>query len=84
MIHQPIGGIGGQASDIERHAREVVNLKARLNNILVKHTGQSKDQVEKDTDRDTFLTPAQALEYGLIDEVVATRKKSSSEEDKDN
>ena len=75
MIHQPLlmGGMQGQASDIDIQAREILRIREQLNNILVKHTGQSLKKIEKDTDRDLFLTSKQAMEYGLIDEVIAAR-----------
>jgi ATP-dependent Clp protease protease subunit len=70
MIHQPSGGFGGQASDIELHAKEILRLKSKLNEILQKHTNQNLDRIEKDTDRDYFMGAGEAKEYGLIDEVV--------------
>ena len=70
MIHQPSGGFGGQASDIELHAQEILRLKAKLNEIIMKHTGQPLERIEKDTDRDYFMGAGEAKEYGLIDEVV--------------
>ena len=70
MIHQPSGGFGGQASDIELHAKEILRLKAKLNEIMQKQTGQPLDRIEKDTDRDYFMGAGEAKEYGLIDEVV--------------
>lgn len=70
MIHQPLGGAQGQATDIEIQAQEILRMKKMLNEILVKHTGQSIKQVEKDTDRDYFMAPDQAVAYGLIDEVI--------------
>jgi ATP-dependent Clp protease protease subunit len=70
MIHQPSGGFGGQASDIELHAKEILRLKAKLNEIMQKHTGQPLDRIERDTDRDYFMGAGEAKEYGLIDEVV--------------
>ena len=70
MIHQPSGGFGGQASDIELHAKEILRLKHILNEIMSKHTGQSIEQVHKDTDRDNFMSAADAKAYGLIDEVM--------------
>ena len=76
MIHQPSGGFGGQASDIELHAKEILRLKAKLNEIMQKHTGQPLDRIEKDTDRDYFMGAGEAKEYGLIDEVV-TKKPAS-------
>jgi len=73
MIHQPLGGFQGQASDIEIHAREILYLRSRLNEMLSKHTGKPIEQIEKDTDRDNFLSASAAVEYGLIDKVMATR-----------
>ena len=70
MIHQPSGGFGGQASDIEIHAKEIIRLKAKLNEMMQKHTGQSLERIEKDSDRDFFMGGGEAKEYGLIDEVV--------------
>jgi ATP-dependent Clp protease protease subunit len=70
MIHQPSSGFSGQASDIELHAKEILRLKAKLNEIMQKHTGQSLDRLEKDMDRDFFMGAGEAKEYGLIDEVV--------------
>jgi|SRR5580704_17045360 ATP-dependent Clp protease protease subunit len=73
LIHQLSGGFRGQATDIEIQAREALRLRETLNNILARHTGQSIKQIEKDTDRDTFLGPKEALEYGLIDEILTAR-----------
>jgi ATP-dependent Clp protease protease subunit len=73
MIHQPLGGVQGQATDIDIQAREILRLREQLNNILVKHTGQSLKKIEKDTDRDLFLNGKQAVEYGLVDEVIVNR-----------
>jgi len=73
MIHQPLGGVQGQAADIDIQAREILRVREQLNNILVKHTGQSLKRIEKDTDRDMFMTGKQAVEYGLVDEVIASR-----------
>ena len=70
MIHQVLGGVQGQATDIKIHAERILRIKDRLNDILAKHTGQKKDKVEKDTERDYFLSPMEALEYGLIDRVI--------------
>jgi ATP-dependent Clp protease protease subunit len=75
MIHQPSGGAQGQASDIQIQAREILRIRARLNEILAEHTGKSIKEVERDTDRDTFMTAKEAAEYGLIDKVVEPRKK---------
>lgn len=74
MIHQPLAGFQGQASDIDIHAREVLATKARLNEILAKHTGQPIEQIEKDTDRDKFMGGEECVRYGLIDEVLGHRK----------
>lgn len=73
MIHQPHGGAQGQASDIEIQAREILYLRERLNSIFVKHTGQSMDQIAKDTDRDRFMGGDEAVKYGLIDKVLEKR-----------
>lgn len=73
MIHQPLGGAKGQASDIEIQAREILYLKERLNEILSKHSGRPMDQIRKDTDRDNYLSSADAVAYGLIDKVVEKR-----------
>src|SRR5438876_9109304 len=73
MIHQPLGGVQGQATDIDSQAREIIRLREQVNNIPVQHTGQSLKKIEKDTDRDLFLTGKQAVEYGLVDEVIVTR-----------
>ncbi|MFN7697418.1 MAG: ATP-dependent Clp endopeptidase proteolytic subunit ClpP [Deltaproteobacteria bacterium] len=74
MIHQPHGGARGQATDIEIQAREIVQMRTKLNEILSKHTGQSVDKIKMDTERDRFLSAAEAKEYGLVDEVIAFRK----------
>ncbi len=79
MIHQPIGGFQGQASDIDIHAREVLKLRDRINDILVRHTGQSQERVERDTDRDFFMGGEEAVEYGLIDTVLEKRLEAPSE-----
>jgi ATP-dependent Clp protease protease subunit len=73
MIHQPLGGFQGQAADIDIQAREILRMREELNNILMKHTGQSLKKIEKDTDRDMFMSGRQAQEYGLVDDVIATR-----------
>lgn len=73
MIHQPLGGYQGQATDIEIHAREILSMKQRLNEIMAYHTGRPLEEVEKDTDRDNFLTAEQAVEYGLVDKVISDR-----------
>jgi ATP-dependent Clp protease protease subunit len=74
LIHQIMGGVRGQAADIEIHAREILNIKRRLNDILVKHTGQAYEKIEKDTDRDYFMDADAAKAYGLIDEVITEKK----------
>ena len=73
MIHQPMGGFSGQASDIEIHAREILFLRQRLNEILAKHSGQNVDTIAKDTDRDNFLSAEDAVKYGLVDKVLSSR-----------
>jgi ATP-dependent Clp protease protease subunit len=73
MIHQPLGGFQGQASDIEIHAKEILFLKQRLNQMLADHTGQSVERIERDTDRDNFLSAQAAVEFGLVDKVLTNR-----------
>ncbi|NTV96764.1 MAG: ATP-dependent Clp protease proteolytic subunit, partial [Thiobacillus sp.] len=73
MIHQPLGGFQGQASDIEIHAKEILFLRARLNDMLAKHTGQPLEVIERDTDRDYFLSADDSVNYGLVDKVLANR-----------
>jgi len=82
MIHQPSGGFQGQAADIEIHAREILKTRDRLNRIYVKHTGQELSKIETAMDRDRFMTPEEAKDFGLIDEVVAERPRPSDEESK--
>ena len=79
MVHQPSGGFQGQASDIERHAQEILSLRSRLNDIYVKHTGQNLKSIEKALDRDTFMTASDSKEFGIIDKVVDSRELSSDE-----
>jgi ATP-dependent Clp protease protease subunit len=76
IIHQPLGGAQGQASDIEIHAREILRTREELNQLYAQHTGQNIRKIEKDTDRDNFMTAEQAVEYGLIDEVIVSRSPS--------
>ena len=76
MIHQPMGGFQGQASDIEIHAREILFLKGKLNEIFAKHTGQDIKNIERDTDRDNFLSAEQALAYGIVDKVLSSRTET--------
>ena len=73
MIHQPLGGYQGQATDIDIHAREILKIRQQLNELLAEHSGQSVDKIATDTERDNFMDPQQALSYGLIDEVFANR-----------
>lgn len=73
MIHQPLGGFQGQASDIDIHAREILQTRDRLNRILAKHTGQPLEKIQQDTDRDYFMSSNEALEYGIIDKILTTR-----------
>lgn len=77
MIHQPLGGFRGQASDIEIHAREIIELKAKLNRLLAEHTGQPFEKLERDTDRDNFMSADAAKDYGLVDEVLNRRPQQS-------
>jgi ATP-dependent Clp protease protease subunit len=78
MIHQPLGGFQGQASDVEIHAREILFLKKRLNELLAGHSGQSIETIERDTDRDNFMSGDEAVKYGLVDAVLTSRDKSPS------
>lgn len=79
MLHQPLGGMQGQATDIDIHAKEILRVREELNGILVKHTGQTVKKIEKDTDRDMFMTSKQALNYGVIDQVISAREKNEEE-----
>jgi ATP-dependent Clp protease protease subunit len=76
ILHQPLGGMQGPASDLEIHAKEILHAREDINNIIMKHTGQNLRKIEKDTDRDYFMSPQQAVEYGLIDEVIVSRRPS--------
>jgi ATP-dependent Clp protease, protease subunit len=78
MIHQPLGGFHGQATDIEIHAREILDARERLNRILSHHTGQSMERIKQDTDRDNFMTGEQAIAYGLVDEVLKQRAAAAA------
>ena len=82
MVHQPSGGFQGQASDIERHAQEILSLRSRLNDIYVKHTGQSLKSIEKALDRDTFMTASDSKEFGIIDKVVDRRIISDDKDER--
>jgi ATP-dependent Clp protease protease subunit len=73
MIHQPLGGFQGQASDFEIHAKEILSIKEKLNRLMADHTGQDYEKVARDTDRDNFLSATEAMEYGLVDQVLANR-----------
>jgi ATP-dependent Clp protease protease subunit len=75
MVHQPSGGFSGQASDIERHAEDIVKMKRRLNEVYVKHTNQPYERIERTLDRDHFMTSDQAREFGLIDRVLSSREE---------
>jgi ATP-dependent Clp protease protease subunit len=77
MIHQPLGGYQGQASDIDIHAREILTLRSRLNEVLAKHTGQSLETIARDTERDNFKSAADAVAYGLVDQVLERRPEES-------
>jgi ATP-dependent Clp protease protease subunit len=85
MIHQPMGGAQGQATDIEIQAKEILRMKGRLNEIIARHTGQPLERVEKDSDRDYFMGAQEARAYGIVDEVVSVNRKSlkSAEERRD-
>ena len=76
MIHQVLGGFQGQASDIEIHTQEILTIKKKINEILASHSGQKIDKIIKDSDRDNFMSPQEAVKYGLIDSVVDTRTKA--------
>ncbi len=78
MIHQPMGGFQGQASDIEIHAKEILYLRAKLNEIMAKHTGQSIDRIARDTDRDNFLSADEAMQYGLVDRILTSRNEATA------
>ncbi len=80
LLHQPSGGFQGQASDIERHAEDIIKMKRRLNEIYVKHTGQPYDKIERTLDRDFFLTAEEARDFGLIDKVITTRDEGEAAE----
>jgi ATP-dependent Clp protease protease subunit len=79
MTHQPSGGYQGQAADIEIHAREILNVKQRLNAIYMKHTGRTMDEIEAKLDRDTFMSAEEAKEFGIVDDVVVQRPRTLTE-----
>ena len=78
MIHQPMGGFQGQASDVEIHAREILYLRARLNDLMAKHTGQKVENIERDTDRDNFLSAEESVKYGMVDKVLLSRSETAA------
>lgn len=80
LIHQPMGGFQGQATDIEIHAKEILRMRSELNKILVRHTGQSMEKIENDTDRDFFMGGVEATEYGIVDKVISRRELSKRQE----
>lgn len=80
MIHQPLGGFQGQASDFDIHAKEILKARERLNQILVTHTGQPIEKVEADTDRDRFMSGEEAVDYGIIDEVLSSREATKAKD----
>ena len=82
MIHQPLGGFQGQASDFEIHAKEILSIKEKMNRLMAQHTGQEYDKVAQDTDRDNFLSATDAVEYGLVDQVLSSRPDSSQADTK--
>ena len=79
MIHQPLAGFQGQATDIDIHAREILKTRDTLNELYAKHTGQTVEKIKHDTERDNFMSSAQAKEYGIVDEVLVTAKKKPDE-----
>ena len=82
MIHQPLGGFQGQASDFEIHAKEILSIKEKMNRLMAEHTGQEYEKVAQDTDRDNFLSATDAMEYGLIDQVLSSRPDTSQADTK--
>ena len=79
MIHQPLGGAGGQATDIDIQAQEIINLKSKMSHILASHTGRSVDDITRDIDRDKFMSPQEALDYGIVDEIIAPTEKAEKD-----
>ena len=82
MIHQPLGGFQGQASDFEIHAREILSIKEKMNRLMAAHTGQDYDKVARDTDRDNFLSAQESVDYGLVDQVLSSRPDVSNSDTK--
>jgi ATP-dependent Clp protease protease subunit len=78
MIHQPMGGFQGQASDVEIHAKEILYLRAKLNEIMAKHTGQPVERIARDTDRDNFLSAEDSMQYGLVDRILTSRSEAAT------
>ena len=78
MIHQPLGGFQGQASDFEIHAKEILSIKEKMNRLMAEHTGQDYEKVARDTDRDNFLSAAEARDYGLIDQILTNRSDAAA------
>lgn len=79
LLHQPMGGVGGQAADIEIHAREIIKIRQQLNEILAEDTGQPLERIERDTERDFFMGPEEAIEYGLIDRIIEPQAKHTEQ-----
>ena len=79
MIHQPLGGYQGQATDIEIHTREILKIRSQLNDLLALHSGQTVETIAADTERDNFMSPVEAMEYGLIDKLIDSRKDDSGD-----
>ena len=77
MIHQPSGGFQGQSSDIEIHAKEILYLRSKLNDILAHHTGRTSEEIDRDTERDNFMSADQSVEYGMIDKVIGNRNETA-------
>jgi ATP-dependent Clp protease protease subunit len=80
MLHQPMGGFQGQATDVDIQAREILRLREELNEILVRHTGKPIEQIQRDTDRDFYMSGVQACEYGLVDEVISQRQDAGKKD----
>ena len=83
LLHQPMGGFQGQASDIDIHAQEILRIKDRINRILMEATGQNQERIERDTDRDFFMSAEEAVDYGLVDQVIVDRLSLEPEEEED-
>ena len=81
MIHQPIGGVGGTSTDVALQAKEIINMKKRLAQIMAKHSGQSLEKIQSDSERDFYMSPEEALEYGILDQVVTPKEKKSEDQE---